>query len=264
MAGLTPDLIRSWSDDPRLSSCETELYRRVDDVELVMHAFRPQGHRADPAPAILFFHGGGWNGGEPAQFGEQCKHLARKGMVAFTAEYRVAERQNTTPWACVEDAVAALRWVRDNAERLGVDEKRIATGGGSAGGHLGACVGVCPVLAGTVAPAAMVLFNPVLDLSDQRRSERFAGRDWQLASPNANVKPGDPPTIIFHGKADDTVPPIQAEEFAGAMTAAGNRCELRLYQDAGHGFFNYARRDSGFYAKTVAEMDSFLASLGWL
>jgi dipeptidyl aminopeptidase/acylaminoacyl peptidase len=68
----------------------------------------------------------------------------------------------------------------------------------------------------------------------------------------------------MHGRDDGVVPAAQAEEFAEAMGRAGNRCELRLYDGAGHGFFNYARREAGFYEQTLRELDRFLASLGWL
>ncbi len=263
MTDSEANLTREWSDDPRISGCRTELYRTVDDVQLVIHIFRPRSSSA-PSPAILFYHGGGWNSGDPAQFGEHCKLLADNGMVAMTAEYRVGSRQGVTPWACLEDAAAALSWVRENTERLGVDAVRIAVGGGSAGGHLAACVGVCPIREGAPPPAAMVLFNPLVDVSAPRRREHFEDRDWQLASPNANVKAGDPPAIVFHGQADDVVSPLLAEDFARLMTEAGNRCELHLYADAGHGFFNYAQRENGFYDQTVAKMVEFLASMGWI
>jgi acetyl esterase/lipase len=270
MAEPPIDLTREWSDDPRLSGAEVELYRKVDDVELVIHMFKPAageaGNRAGgpPRPAIVFFHGGGWNGGEPAQFGEHCKYLARRGMVALTAEYRVKGRQGVTPWQCIEDAAAALSWTRENAARLGIDPERIAAGGGSAGGHLAACIATCPVCDRSGRPDALVVFNPVLDTTQPKWAERLPGRDPGDAAPTRNVKAGAPPALVMHGGDDGVVPCSQAEEFAAAMAGAGSRCELRIYDGAGHGFFNYARRENGFYDKTLAEIDQFLVSLGWL
>jgi dipeptidyl aminopeptidase/acylaminoacyl peptidase len=78
------------------------------------------------------------------------------------------------------------------------------------------------------------------------------------------VKKGTPPTIIFHGKADTTVPYTTAEAFQRVMKAAGNRCELVGYEGQPHGFFNYGRGDGTAYTDTLARTDAFLVSLGWL
>jgi acetyl esterase/lipase len=72
-----------------------------------------------------------------------------------------------------------------------------------------------------------------------------------------------PPAIIFHGKADTTVPYATAEAFARRMREAGNRCELFGYEDQTHGFFNHGRAN-GRYAETLAGADAFLVSLGFL
>ena len=63
-------------------------------------------------------------------------------MVAMTAEYRIRNMHGTLTTACVADVKSAVRWVRANAVKLGVDPDRIAAGGGSAGGHVAACTGV--------------------------------------------------------------------------------------------------------------------------
>jgi acetyl esterase/lipase len=185
-------------------------------------------------------------------------------MLALSAEYRVKDRQGTDPWACIADAVAAIRWVRAEAGRLGLDPLRLAAAGGSAGGHLAACLGTCPVLEESERPAALVLFNPVLSVNAEKWRERFGGGKAADASPLHNVKPGSPPALAMHGRDDQTVPCAQAEDFARAMREAGNRCELLIYDGAGHGFFNFARRAEGFYEKTLRAADEFLGSLGWL
>ncbi len=74
------------------------------------------------------------------------------------------------------------------------------------------------------------------------------------------VKAGQPPTIIFHGKDDTTVPFASVEAFTVAMKNAGNRCELVGYEGAGHSFFNQDK----YYELTIAETDKFLTGLGWL
>ena len=268
---------------PELPGTRVEVYRSAPDFELKIWIFEPTERLADePRPAIVFFFGGGWNGGTPGQFRTHAAYLAERGMVAILADYRVRSRQGTLANIAVSDAKAAIRWVRAHADRLGVDVDRIAAGGGSAGGHLAAATATLPghddAEAATrisAIPNALVLFNPVLitapvpGLSDEesRKLENLQARlgaEPESMSPYHNVRPGLPPTIVFHGEVDTTVPYHHAELFAEAMKAAGNRCELVGYPNQGHGFFNFHREDNSAYQDTVRRMDDFLESLGWL
>jgi hypothetical protein len=69
----------------------------------------------------VFFFGGGWVGGSPKQMYQQAKVMAEQGMVAFSADYRVASRNKTTPFECVKDGKSAIRWLREHAAELGID-----------------------------------------------------------------------------------------------------------------------------------------------
>ena len=89
-----------------------------------------------PTPAIVFFFGGGWSQGTVTQFTPQAKHFAERGMVAILADYRVFRRHGTTALEAMADARSAVRWVRANASKLGVDPNRIVAAGGSSGGHI--------------------------------------------------------------------------------------------------------------------------------
>lgn len=265
---------------PQFTGARAEVYQQIGDVTLSLHVFEPEGGPRTGRPAIVFFFGGGWTSGSPAQFEPQCRHFAARGMVAITADYRVASRHQVKPTACVADAKAALRWVRTHAERLGIDPRRIAAGGGSAGGHLAAATATVPGLEApgtdprvSAVPDALVLFNPALVLAElpgldlsgfgTRVPEERLGAPPQALSPAHHVRAGLPPTIIFHGEADTTVPYATAEAFTRLMRAAGNRCELRGYPGQPHGFFNHGRA-GGKYAETLAAADDFLVSLGWL
>ena len=179
------------------------------------------------------------------------------------------------------DAKSAIRWVRTHAARLGIDPNRIAAGGGSAGGHLAAATGTLPTLDApnedktiSSVPNALVLFNPALVLDElpglnlegfgTRVPEERMGTAPKNLSPAHHVKKGTPPAIIFHGKADTTVPYATAEAFARVMKAAGNRCDLVGFEGEPHGFFNFNRGDNSNYHATLVATDRFLASLGWL
>lgn len=282
--------VTSWKYPPDMPGSRIEIYKRVGDVSLNAYIFEPKGHVAsDQRPAIVFFFGGGWRGGTPGQFLPHCQHLAERGMVAISVDYRVKNRQNAWPQDCVEDAKSAIRWVRKNANRLGVAPNRIAAGGGSAGGHLAAATALIKGFERqsedasiSSAPNAMVLFNPAVALTQvdglklvpEEKLEdikaRTQGRPEEIAPIN-HVRKGMPPSIIFHGTADPTVLFASVEEFAKRMTAAENRCELKPYKDQVHGFFNAGRgkgearaKANRNYHKTLVQMDAFLESLGYL
>lgn len=250
------------------------VYKQVGDVTLKLHVFEPEGHKAaDHRPAIVFFFGGGWNGGSPGQFYPHSAHLASKGMVAICAEYRVNKTHHTTPFVCVQDGKSALRYVRSHAKELGIDPDKIAAGGGSAGGHVAAAVATVPELnepgedtSVSCVPNALVLFNPVYDNGPTGYGHDRVQEHWQDISPLHNIRPGIPPAIVFLGTKDRLIPVATAEDFQAKMQAAGSRSELKLYEGAEHGFFNHGKGPNGgkYYAETVAEMDKFLASLGSL
>ena len=73
-----------------------------------------------------------------------------------------------------------------------------------------------------------------------------------------------PPTIIFHGTADKTVPFAQATKFCVAMMQQGNKCELNPYDGREHGFFNFGRGDGEDFKTTLQATDDFLVWLGYL
>lgn len=260
----------------------TETYKTIGDVKLDMTVQLPDGWKPeDKRPAIVFFFGGGWSSGSPTQFENQARYLASRGMVAMAADYRVKSRQGVKAVSCVADAKSAIRWVRANAVRLGIDPHRVAAGGGSAGGHLAAAVAVLPGLddpaddkSVSCVPDALVLFNPALVLAPiegadmkgflaQVSADRF-GCEPEEISPAHHVKAGAPPTIILHGKADTTVPYSTTEVFRDRMVSAGNRCELVGAEGQVHGFFNFGRNENRYALETLQAADQFLASLGWV
>ena len=129
-----------------LPGSRVEVYKTIGDVKLKIYIYEPKGHKAGAKrPAIVFFFGGGWRGGTPRQFLEHCRYLASKGMVAMTVDYRVSSRQGTKPVHCVRDGKSAVRWIRQNADRLGIDPDRVVSGGGSAGGTSLPALARCPI-----------------------------------------------------------------------------------------------------------------------
>jgi acetyl esterase/lipase len=267
---------------PDMPGAKVETYKTVGDTKLNLYIFEPADLKpGEKRPAVVFFFGGGWTSGSPQQFLPQCKYLASRGMVAMAADYRVASRHKVKAIDCVKDAKSAIRFVRKNAGRLGVDPNRIVAGGGSAGGHLAAVTGT---IAGfdepnednsiSSRPNAMLLFNPAVVLApvegvalDERRLAGLAdrmGTSPKELSPYHHVAAGAPPTAIFHGTADALVPHATVVAFTKAMNDAGNTCELFSYEGQGHGFFNYGRGRNEMFTATLKEADKFLARLGYL
>lgn len=244
------------------------VYKTVDGRELKLYVTKPADwKKTDSRPAIVFFHGGGWVGGAPGQFTEHSKHLAKHGMVCVQVEYRLLDRKSSDPpVTCTEDALDAMTWVRSHAKELGIDSDRIATGGGSAGGHLAAYLGTVDQGKQEVStkPNAMVLFNPVYDNGPGGWGTSRVKDRYKEFSPAHNISADDPPSIVFLGSQDKLIPVATAKRFEEEMKAAGVKSELVVYKGQGHGFFNYGKDKNRWYNETVQEMDKFLTSLGWI
>ena len=264
---------------PVIKRAEEMVYKNASDTDLKLWMFKPEGWQSgDNHPAIVFFFGGGWSSGSPTQFVPHAEYLAKRGMIAFVADYRVKSRHGVQAKYCVQDARDAITYVRTNAAELGVDPNRIASGGGSAGGHLAACVGVLKVDAGSKANA-MALFNPAVILAPIE-GMRFDGQDRSAGlkermgvdpielSPYHHITNDAPPCVIFHGTKDSTVPFKTVELFTDRMGEVGVECTLNGYEGEGHGFFNASRKGSGgkepAFPKTLKQLDAFFVELGWL
>ena len=252
-----------------LQAVETVVYKKAKDRELKLLIEKPADWKAaDKRPAIVFFFGGGWVGGSPAQFLKQSEYLATRGMVGIRVEYRVIPKGDAgPPVLCCNDAKSALRYVRAHAAELGIDPKRIAGAGGSAGGHLAAYTGLVSGqddpqddLAVSCKPDALVLFNPVFNNGPGQWGHERVGKRYRDFSPAHHVTKNTPATIVFLGDEDKLIPVSVLRDFEVAMKKVGARCEAHVYPKAGHGFFN----KDPYLTLTLIEADKFLAALGWL
>ena len=250
-----------------------EVYKQASGDDLKLYFFEPKGHRPgkDSRPAVVFFFGGGWNGGSPGQFEQHSRYLASRGMLAAVADYRVKSRQGTPPSACVEDGKSAVRYLRLNAKRLGIDPSRIAAGGGSAGGHVAAATGMIDGFDDgaddkTVSSKAnaLVLFNPVYDNGPEGYGHDRVKNHWEGISPAHNVTKDDPPAVVFLGTKDSLIPVATAERFQARMRALGLKSDLHLYEGQPHGFFNESKGGAEIFLDTIRKMDRFLVEIGYL
>lgn len=254
----------------KLEPTRRVVYKQVGPRELHLNIFEPEGHRpTDRRACFLTIHGGGWTGLEPRRQYPFAAHFAKLGLLGISVEYRLAKPGSSpTVFDCVKDSRSALRYVRAHAAELGIDPQKIVANGGSAGGHLAAGTAVFDGVdeAGedtsvSSTPNALVLYFPVIDTSTAGYGNAKIGARWQELSPLHRVRPGLPPTIVFHGTGDTVTPFAGAQAFHEAMLKAGNRCELVVTEGAVHG---YLMRDRAQYEQALRQTEAFLASLGFL
>jgi acetyl esterase/lipase len=219
-------------------------YGNAGNRPLLLDLYRPE-NIDKPLPAIVFIHGGSWRSGKKEDYQPYAMHYAQRGYVCASVQYRLS---GEAPYpAAVHDVKAAIRYVRDEAESIGVDPKRIGVAGGSAGGHLAMMVGFSSDIdtldgksghedaASNV--ACVVNLYGVTDMttpyargvSETNAAVRrfFSGTykeqpdRYAEGSPLNYVTPDDPPTLILHGTVDALVPINQADILAKKLAAVG-------------------------------------------
>ena len=104
---LATPLFAQPSNPPTPKDARVETYRKVGSTELKLWIFGESDPKAKK-PAIVFFHGGGWNAGTPEQFAAHARYFAKRDMIAILAEYRVKSRHGVLAVECVKDAKAAI------------------------------------------------------------------------------------------------------------------------------------------------------------
>lgn len=241
------------------------VYKKTPEGELTLHGFFPADWKAtDKRPVIVFFFGGGWKNGAYTQFVPQAEYFASRGLVALSADYRIESKHKTTPDKCVEDAKSAVRWVRANAGKLGVDADRVIASGGSAGGHIAACTALVDGFDSpddpkdtSCVPAALLLFNPALNLPREIKDAKGTDIAAKI-SPTKFLTKKAPPTWVVFGDADAMLG--QGEEFAKAAKELGVSVELFTAAKQPHGFFNR----SPWIESTTAAADEWLVKQGYL
>jgi len=236
---------------------------------------------AGPFPALVFFHGGGWVVGDLDTHDVTCRSLTNQaGCVTVSVDYRLAPEHKFP--AAVEDAFAATRWVVDHAAELGVDPRKVAVGGASAGGNLATVVGLIAIERGGPQLAFQLLIYPVTDAALDTPSARAITSDdfplsradmewfWRqylrddadrahpYASPaRAKSLAGLPPVLVITAEIDPLCD--EGERYAAALERAGVAARLTRYEGVTHGFVGMeAALDKGRVA--VAESSRALRS----
>jgi acetyl esterase/lipase len=251
------------------------VYREASDRQLRAFVTLPDDV-ATRRPAILLFHGGGWKIGEPAWTFDRAKEFAQKGLVAISIEYRLSN-DGLSPVEAVEDACAAFAWAREQAGRFGIDVRRVAGYGISAGGHLAASAAMLPSVKGKPIgarerPNALLLFSPALNMAkDEYFQGLMAGHGKPASySPAEFVRRDLPPTLVIQGEKDSIVRTDHARAFCAAAEMAGARCSIKVYPNVGHLLtrnlavqYKDFDSDPAGLADARKREDAFLVSIGF-
>ncbi len=215
------------------------VWRTISGEVLLLDLYLPDD-ASTSRPAMLLVHGGGWRGGDRSDLALEAGAIAQRGGVAISIDYRLAP-EHPYP-AAVDDVIAALRWLRDDAQvrSYGIDTARIAVGGVSAGGQLAAMAGTLG--RGSERVAAVVTWSGVFDFHaldvldpavlgcEPARCPALAA----LASPITHVGPGDAPTLIVTARRDQITPVAQARAMAASLRSAGVDHDLVTISGTGH------------------------------
>lgn len=232
-------------------------YKTVDGKELQLSVFLPEGYHnsSQSYPAFVVYHGGSWAVGDPNWHYPDCAYWSRRGMVALSVRYRLSKRDGVqVPLECVKDAKSAIRYLRQNAQRLKIDPNRIVAAGGSAGGQLAAATATltasatnddCYDPAISCVPNAVILYNPYFKCEPA------------LSPPNF-LRPGLPPFITFLGDEDPAIPVQGLLDFHQALKAHAVPSEYYVGKGGKHGFCNGRNPRNPFFYWSLELEDRFL------
>lgn len=232
-------------------------YLTANNWEAKLDLYLPRA-ASKPTPTLIFFHGGGWTGGNKESRSLRLLPYLEMGWSVANVEYRLA--QVSLAPAAVEDCLCALRWIIRNADEYNLDVDQLVVSGDSAGGHLALTTGMLPASAGLdrqcpgteeLRVAAIVNWYGVTDVPDllEGPNMREYAVAWMGSMPNRKeigerispltyVRGGLPPVLTIHGDADPTVPYSHAVRLHEKLEKAGVSNQLLTIPGGKHGRFS--------------------------
>lgn len=265
--GATYDVVRALDGFPPIRYADkTVTFASVDGTDLEAELWFPDG--ADAAtegslPAVIFVHGGAFQGGFPGTRPLLMEAIDRAGFVAIDVDYRLAPppRWDQAPG----DVMCAMAWVRTAPELWMVDPARVVLVGESAGGSLAIVAGYaagtdvvassCPGAGAAVVPAGIFLIAPTVDLAGLwddatlldtdggRFPEAYIGgtpaqypERYAAAEPFRLLRPGLPPVVILGGDIDRLIHVNRLTSVGERIRAAGSEAEVFIAPLSGHGW----------------------------
>jgi acetyl esterase/lipase len=291
---------------------ETVVYKTVDGQDLQLQMCRPDGWQArstgsgqagQKRAALVWIHGGGWTGGGPGMMAMHMKYSASRGAVGFAVQYRLMKSSGYKPDKklsddenaklkaarmkefmagpgladLVADCEDAIRYIRANAEELGIDPNKIVAIGDSAGAHLTSCLGTladedarvnAAIPCSSISDLTTGFGPPYVKPSPGLEGKELAEDPGRLErakalSPVFNIEEDGPPFLILAGQHDWLKD--EPANFYQALQQKGVDCEFILYATAKHAFIVYGYSASlKEITQALLDIDAFLVKRGFL
>ena len=230
------------------------VYSNVAGESLKIDVYQPAGVGGTKLPGVLVIHGGAWVAGSRKEMEGMTELLAQKGFVAFNVQYRLAPKHK---WpAMLDDVQTAVRWIRTNANKYFVDDKRIGALGASAGGHMALMLALRDTAnpSPTEYPGISSRVKVVIDFFGPTdlaapdfpklldalvpvvlgKPKAEAGPEIKAGSPMTYVTEKTVPIFIFHGDSDTIVPISQSKALEAKLNALGSTVEAHYLSGEGH------------------------------
>ena len=241
---------------PHMTMPPTPVFR-LSDVPFLgagrkekLDLYFPSGDFRSNRPAVVFIHGGGFTGGDKAEYrsASVSADLCRAGYVVVSCNYVLGPKDKPGVWPQnIADCRNAVRWVRAHAKELGVNPDKIAVAGGSAGGYLALMVGLSddktgpggdPTAKHSAKVSAVIDMYGVVSFAKRGKGEVPGTSPAEQAAylPESQCDAQDPAVLILHGTADTTVDIAQSDDMAKALRAAKTPFEYIVVEGAPHTF----------------------------
>ncbi|NEX63514.1 alpha/beta hydrolase [Noviherbaspirillum galbum] len=252
--------------DPSSAVHTQDLTAEAEGRSIRMRCYKPASPDRVQAnqrlPILVYFHGGGWVIGDLETHDVLCRELSlHAGCAVVAVDYRLAPEHRFP--AAVDDCVVATRWIRDNAESLGVDPNRLAVGGDSAGGNLAAVVALSARDAGDLSITFQLLIYPATDMRRTAPSHERNGQgylltqdtiryfhdhyitetdhnlDWRASPLLREDLSGLPPAFVLTAGYDPLCD--EGTMYAQRLSEAGTRATLVCFERQIHGFITMGK-----------------------
>jgi acetyl esterase/lipase len=255
-AARVPALAAEAYASPHTTEMPNPVYR-LSDIDFLgagrkekLDLYFPSGPKRLDRPAVVFIHGGGFTGGDKAEYrsASVSADLCRAGYVVVSCNYVLGPKSKEGVWPQnIKDCRAAVRWLRAHAKELGVNPDKIAVAGGSAGGYLALMVGLSddktgpggdPAAKHSAKVSAVIDMYGVVNFSKHGKGDVVGATsaEQQAYLPELHCDAQDPAVLILHGTADTTVDIQQSDDMAKALRTAKTPYEYIVVDGAPHTF----------------------------